>query len=643
MSGEEQSATWAGADNVRAIERLKPESPLHGKVLKHLLTRLEMSEKAMQSFYPRWQINEKKLQAYIDLPDWEKELKAMNDTGAPPKVVSVTIPYSFATMSTIVTYLMQTFTGRKPMFQISSYKKDTADASRYMETALQYQADHTRLIKHLWQFLQDGESYGVGILKTKWKRETKMRTKYKTEPVLSLWGMSFGGTQQKVREETLTYAGNEVSSVDPYMFFPDPRVPMADVNRRGEFVFWRTYEGAHTLKRAEAAGQLRWVKDAAKTMPHNLYSGDESSRQILSGGQSSPHKYYTQAGVKDFYQIDQGSLEIIPSELGLGTSNRPEKWIFAIANKSQIIQAERLDNDHDMHPVVVSEPYSMGYGFGNAGILDYLGPMQDTLSWFVNSHIDNVRSTMNNMFVVDPSMVEMQDLTNPGAGKIIRLKESHYGRDVRSALSQLQVQDVTRGHIGDFEAFMKLGDSMSSVTDNLRGLQDSGGRKTATEVRTSGEAAASRLAAHSRIISAQAIVDLAEQMSVNTQQNLDQEFYAHLLGDLEAPQQIIRPDMLVGDFYYPVHDGTLPMDKVAMLDVWKEIFMGVAGDEQLRQEFSVSKIFEHIAELGGAKNIDSFKINVQAAGPEQMAQAAQAGNAMPIGGGPQPLPQGGML
>ena len=57
-------------------------------------------------------------------------------------------------------------------------------------------------------------------------------------------------------------------------------------------------------------------------------------------------------------------------------------------------------------------------------------------------------------------------------------------------------------------AIMKLGDSLSSVNDNLRGVQASGGRKTATEVRTSGEAGASRLAAHSTLISAQAIVDL---------------------------------------------------------------------------------------------------------------------------------------
>jgi hypothetical protein len=632
--GMTPESEWkAPSSEQRPIYRLKPESELHKKVLKYLLTRLEMSEQAMQEFYPRWQVNEKKYQAYIDLPDWEKLLKEMTDAGGPAKVVSITVPYSFATLSTIVTYLMQTFTGRKPMFQIGSYKAKTANSSSHMEIALQYQADHSRLIKHLYQFLQDGEMYGVSVLKTKWTRKTAKRTVWKSKPSRILLGAAFGGGKEKVKEDRTVYAGNEVSAIDPYMFFPDPRVPMAEVNRRGEFVFWRVYEGKHMLKREEAKGTLAWVDAARQNLPVNRNGSNDSARQLLSGGQSAPYRQYIHQGVKDFFQIDQGSVEIIPKELGLGDSTIPEKWIFTILNKSQIVQAEPLGTDHGMHPLVVSEPYTQGYGFGNMGMMDHLGPIQDTLSWFINSHIDNVRTALNNMFIVDPSMIEMQDLKEPGAGKIVRLKPAHYGRDVRSALHQLQVYDVTGNHINDFENLMRLGDSLSSVTDNLRGLSDSGSRKTATEVRTSGEAAASRLAAHSRVISAQAIVDLTEQWSVNTQQYMDEEFYIHLLGDklLKDPIQV-SPEMLVGDFYYPVHDGALPLDKVAMLDVWKEIFMGVAQDPSLRQQFDVVKIFEHVAELGGARNIDSFKLNLNVASDQQLAAQAQAGNVVPVGG-----------
>src|SRR5690606_33896789 len=111
----------------------------------------------------------------------------------------------------------------------------------------------------------------------------------------------------------------------------------------------------------------------------------------------------------------------------------PEKWIFTILNKSQIVQAEPFDADHDMHPVSVAEPYTTGYGFGHLALADYLAPIQDSLSWFINSHSANVREVLNNSFVVDPSKVEMQDFQNkiPGQPRILRLKPSSTGTDVR--------------------------------------------------------------------------------------------------------------------------------------------------------------------------------------------------------------------
>jgi len=631
--------------SVPPIDRLKPGTKLHSKVLDYLVSRLDMSEREMQKFYPRWRAGEKRTQAYIDLPDWEKTLKDMNDSGKAPKVVSVTVPYTFATIWTIVTYLIHTFAGRKPMFQVSSYKKESIKAAEMMEKVMQYNADHTRLIKHLFQYFQDGEQYGVGILRTRWEKTTAKRTVWTTQQTgAGFFGLGGGSKRIKTRQDRVIYAGNEVVSQDPFMFFPDPRVPMHEVNKRGEFVFWRNFDGLHSLKREESAGRFKWIANAGN-LPHNKVTIGDSSRSLLAAGTSHPgqRENMYDGKVGNYIQIDQGTVEIIPAELGLGVSTKPEKWLFTIANKHQIVQAEPFDYDHGSHPVAVIEPYTMGYGFGQAGISDYLGPTQDTLSWLINSHIDNVRTALNNMFIVDPSMVEMQDLKNPEPGKIIRLKQTAMGKDVRSALQQLGVTDVTSSHMRDFELFMKMGDSLSSITDNIRGLQDSGGRKTATEVRTSGEASASRLASHARLISAQGIVDLAEQMSLNNQQFLDEEFYVQLLGEQgkEVGQQI-NPEQLVGDFYYPVHDGTLPIDRVAMLDIWKEIFLGVAQDEQLRSEYSLPKIFEYLAELGGAKNIDQFKVNLNAA-PQgaDPTQAIQAGNAVPVdiaqGRGPQAL------
>lgn len=625
--------------NGRPIELLKPGSDHHGAVLNYLLLRLRDSEDKMSNFYSRWRWNEKRTQAYIDLPKYEQMLKESTQKGEPPKVTSMVMPYSFATISTIVTYLIQALAGRKPIFQVTTNNDRAVDAARMMELMLQYNCDHVRLISNLFQFLNDGELYGVGIMVTAWKQEKAKRTKWISAPsqgFLSMLGSAMGGQAQKkirVREDSIVFEGTSVRAQDPFTFFPDPRVPMAQVNRRGEYVFWRTFEGKHTLKLAEARGEFAWINNVGTLKPSTRNSSNDTSygpsdRSLLAQGDAQPGLNQSTSGNMDYIQVDQGSIWIIPKELGLGESTLPEMWIFAIGNRTQIIQAQKLELDHGMHPVVVSEPYTMGYGFGQAGISDYLGPVQDTVSWFVNSHIHNVRTALNNMFVVDPSMVEMQDLKHPGPGKFIRLKRSAYGRDTRQALSQLQVMDVTRGHVADLDAFMRIGDALASVNDNLRGLQDSGGRKSATEARTSAEAAASRLAAHAKLISSQALADLAEQMSINYQQFMSESFYVTVVGKEKAISEPIRvlPEQLVGDFTFPINDGTLPLDRVALLDVWKEVLTAAMQDQELRSTYSIPKLFAYVAELGGAKNLESMQLRPT----EQVMQQVQAGNMVPM-------------
>lgn len=622
------------------IDLLKPGSELHGKVLKHVQDRLRMSERAMAKFYDRWRVNEKKVQAYIDLPDFEQQLKELTNSGKPANPVSITVPYAFATIWTVVTYLIHTYCGRKPMFPVGSHQAEAVDAAQMMETVLQYNAEHIRLIRTFFQWFLDGEVYGCGVVRTLWEQEEKMRTVWVEGSPGGAVTPGLPAKKMRTRQKRVVFEGNNVMSVDPFMFFPDPRVPMVECNRRGEFVFWRTFEGKHTLKQAEAAGLLKWVDSAPQIKSSGTgESGGTSSRSLRSQGEPSPgdpgrREYESMP----FYQVDQGTVWIVPSELELGETDEQELWVFTILNGGQLAQAEPLDLDHGMHPVSVIEPYSFGYGFGQMGLADMLGPMQDLISWFVNSHIHNVRSVLNNQLVVDPSMIEMQDVKNPEPGKIIRLKRSAFGQDVRGAINQLEVRDITRSHVSDMHEVVRLGDSMAAVNDNLRGIVQSGGRKTATEVRTSGEAGASRLAAHARLVSAQGIVDLTEQMSLNIQQNLSMSFYLKIVGQegMEKPIQI-GPEMLVGDFYYPVSDGSLPIDKVALLDIWKEILFGVAGDPVLRGNYDLVRMFEWVAELGGARNISQFKLDPGS--QEAMFQQLLANNVGPENGPGTTVPQ----
>jgi hypothetical protein len=509
---------------------------------------------------------------------------------------------------------------------------------------LQFNADHTRLILRLIQWFLDAEIYGVGAVRCLWEEEYRNTTMWVPQSPGGMIAPNMQPQLMRTKQNKKFYEGNKVQNIDPFLFLPDPRVPMSEVARRGEYVFWRSFEGKHTLMRAEAAGALKWISsigdEPANARKNNTSTGQSQRSLVAKGNAIAGDRVTRDWRAKPFIQVEQGTVDIIPKELGLGPSTQPEKWLFSIANSRQIIQAEPLDYNHDRHPVAVIEPSSFGYAFGQPGTMDFLGPIQDSLSWFINSHIHNVRLALNNMWLVDPSMVEIQDLKTPGPGKIIRLKRSAYGQDLKSALMQLPVQSVTQNHIESMQVFLRMGDVLSAVNDNLKGIQDSGGRKTATEVRTAGEAGASRLAARARYISAQGMVDLADQMSQNIQQMQSMEYYLQVVGQkgLEHPigMTTITPQMLAGDFHFPVSDGTLPVDKAALLATWKEIWMAIVSNPLLSQRYDADALFEYLAELGGAKNISQFKITL--APDSQLAAAESGGNAVPLGtplnGGP---------
>lgn len=609
------------------LDFIKPKSETHSKLLEKVRAQLSESEGKMAQFYNRWNMRELQYQAYVPVQDWENRYKnACKDkvlNNVKKQDANIVVPYAFSTIRTIVTYLATVFFARKPIFTVTANDPKYLDAARNMERLLQYNADHAKLTQQGIQFLYNGEIYGLGILKTAFTTESQPRTSWVVDPMT--------GQPMRFRQNQLVYQGNSVEVIDPFMFFPDPRVPMNQVNRKGEYVYWRSFVGKFSLQKAGSTYAYldeigNWTPDSSGGSLANLRAnGDslDSQYDFKRIGDGSP-----------FVQIDEGSVELIPSKIGLDLgegydNDKPYKFIITLANKTQIIRFELYEPDHNMHPVIVSEPYAIGNGFGNLGISDYLAPFQESISWFLNSHIFNVKGIVNNSFLYDPSMIEEKDLKSDAPGRCIRIKPKAFGVDIQSYFKQLAVVDTTSGHVADMQSLMRLGNDLSAINDNVRGMQDSGGRKTATEIRATIEAVSSRLAFHAQYISGSSFIDLGKQWSLNLQQYLSDDYQLAVLGEQGTDNPVnITPLNITGDFVFPIHDGSLPMDKVALFDIWQQALQFVAGQPQVAASFDLPKIFEYVAKLGGAENIDQFRIQAQS--PEAIQSQVAAGNLVPL-------------
>jgi len=592
----------------------------HQKLLTFVRERISSSEKEMCKFYPRWRAAELRLLAFAESQLAKGKHKSMCKGEIDPHQEirrDVAVPYIFSTMQTICTYMIQTFAGRKPMLQLGAYDPENLKKARLMEKKIQYDGDHTKIINKFWSWFWNSQLYGTGILHVEWDIKRALRREISSKP---------DGTATRKASVQTTFEGNSTTVVDPFLFFPDPSVPMSEVATEGEFVSWRSFKRKNYITKQGLLGNLAHTSKIKTEWANHDQVDGMSFRNRVSGYDTANNR------IKGLIQVDTGTYEIIPEEYGFEPKGdtdfdpkMPAKWLIIMLNKDVIAYAAPYNHDHERHPVCVIEPYGDGHSFGSVGAPDLLGDIQETATFLLDSHIKSLRQVINQKILFDPSAINAADLqANQEGGALVRLKTASQGRDVNTILKDFTPKDPTAQNISSLATIMQIGDMISGTNDNLRGQQKGGSRKTATEVRSSNESSSNRMAAQSMRISSQGISEFKEISALNNMQFLSDDFSITLHGEdavndaagsvedlLGAGQpdtsEEITAQSIIGDFYFPIHDGTLPMDKVAIAQLWTQLFQVVLQDPELRMGYDLFKLFDRIAYLGGAENIEEFR------------------------------------
>ena len=393
---------------------------------------------------------------------------------------------------------------------------------------------------------------------------------------------------------------------------------------------------------------VQYLNDKPFNSRTSRFSSDESSRGIRYGLQPGTTQDHRSAYITLVNQY----ITLIPEEWKLPgdeehnpTGEYPEKWLFTIADDHVLLRAEPLALDHELYPVAVTAPDTDGHSPTPVGRIEMVHGLQTVLNWLFNSHIANVRKALNDMFVVDPSMIVLKDLENPEPGKLIRLRRGAWGRGVKEAITQLKVTDVTQGNVKDAQLVMDIMQRVSAATDATQGIIRSGGeRRSATEYRMTVSSALSRLEHMSRMISEQYMTDVAYFFAAHTQQFMSEDIALRVLGRWpETLTKIYEPDSSVTispydlfiDYDIEARDGTIPSKRSAGVDTWIQLFQIIGTNEQLTAQFDTTRIFAHIATMLGEKNVFDFvkkggDVNAVAGTNEEIAQAVDRGQLLPL-------------
>jgi len=624
---------------------LRPDSELHKKLIARVMRMATASHDAIKPRHDAWNKIDQTMTAYIPASDAEKRVKNSDST----KPISIVVPYSYAVLETLLAYMTKAFLS-DDVFQYEGVAPEDTIPAKLLELTVAQQVKRFKSELAIHTGFRDGLVYGLSASTVVWKQKWGRKPTLKETIQYSSMGTNMGTKRDKIMIEALLYEGNKVINIDPYRYLPDPMVGIQNV-QDGEFCGWIEEVPLNALLAEELSSaaifNVKYLKNSGQSGRINSrFTVDSSMRD-----KSKIREGYANIGdTARYVTLVNLYINIIPRDWGLpgtiqgnGDGLYPEKWLFTFADDKYLITVSPAGLNHDMFPVAINAPDFDGYSISPISRIEMTYGLQEVLNWTFNSHIANVRKAINDMFIVDPSLINLDDVKNPEPGKLIRLRRQAWGRGVDGAIKQFQVTDVTRGNIGDAGFVMDLMQKVGAATDSTMGVMSTGGeRKSAAEFNGTKSSAVSRLEHIARITSLQYLQDLAYFHASHTQQLMSVDVFAKAVGSWPDVLQTeygntgvqISPFDILADFDVIFKDGATPDGDSDKLQFWAQSFQTMSTNPALVQAFDMVRIFKHMARLAGAKNVNDFvlrsTVNPQLMDNNKVADQAQRGNIVPI-------------
>lgn len=627
----------------------------HTKLIKALESRITLAEKGHSDQWDKFIKAEDTVLAFIPESDMDALRRNARDDRGEPKYTTIKLPYTYALLMAAHTYLTSVFFARAPVHQFSGRHGETEQQVEALEAIISYQTTVGEMLGPYYLWLYDAVKYGVGIIEEYWDKEDVQFTTIEEvpDPTDPLGQKTI---KQQTRVTMPGYEGNRCNNVRPSDFLPDPREQVSRF-QKGEFVFIRKRLSWETVIKRQKQGYYMNVEHLrGRTQGNYWWAG---ATQRVSSHLNTPENNLTLVDTSVNAQnipanehpaivnVYEGCCTIIPSEWELGKSDYPEKWMFTITQDlSLVIGAQPHGAMHCKFPYGVIESETEAYGTWNRGLPEIIEPVQNTLDWLINQHFFNVRAALNNQFIIDPSKVVARDAEDAGPGFVYRLRPEAYGQDISKFFHQIPVSDMTRGHVQDMQTMLGIGERITGINDQILGVLAGGGRKTATEVRTSAGFGVNRLKTMSEFMSVTGFATHAQRLVQNTQQYYDAtkkfKLAGNLVSDMGQPALSkfidVNPESIQGFYDFIPVDGTLPVDRLALANLWKEILMQMRVVPGLVLQYDLGRIFAHVANLAGIRNLNQFKLQIGS--PESLMQQADKGNVVPIKPGGNVNPTG---
>src|SRR3990167_478984 len=628
---------------------LLPDTEKSRKLVKMIRDKIDFSYRDLSQRFSDWDTAEEHYRAWRPIDDEDLESLAKN------QVQKIIVPIQFATLQVMLTFMMEVFTSLKPVLRTRGTDPASVRPARVMELLLDYDYRGNRGYFMLHQWFLNCFRYGHGIMSNSWGSRQVLKRILKPGPStkFNLDGQTFNvpGGDELVNDYFTTFEGNKWEIVDNRTWFRDPRVPLSRF-QDGEFCGKRNTIHDNELRKLDDAGIFFNTKHIKSTSSLGQTRSPELGFETSSRDKVSPEQALSSDLVnarKNRTHVNEEIIvELIPKDYELDEEDRPQQWIFNLIDGTSIVRAEPNPFYGFNYSVVETFPDILASM--SQGIMELSEPLGAHLSFLFNSHSANVRKAVRDMFLFDPSRIDVRDILEPTAGKLIRLLPLAYGTDPSTAFKQLAVTDVTQNHILDSKALLDLWHRIIGSSESMYGVVSSS-RRTASEMQGLNKMAATRMKMLADLMSSEGVAPLTELMAITRQENMSIDQFIEIAGrtaaELGIPANMIvdgfarvRKDHINGVFDYPAQEGVLPQDRASAAEVFQQLFEAVVKAPFLANTFDPVEIFKETVRQRGIYNIDDFlrkgiQGNVAIVRDAALHEMRAKGKVVPYGGNGQ--------
>lgn len=587
------------------------------KIIDYVHAHFDLSYERMSKRYDYWKDAEVTHDMYVPARVVEDSKKKRTNNGR--IIDQIKTPYSRSISDTICTYNLAIFGGAPP-FRIEPTSSSTSRKSaRILEQRLHHNMRRVGYEQRLYQIFLDNNRYGMA-------------------PVANFYGKD----------------GNVPVNIDPWAYFPDPRVT-AQNRHEADFVGYRTWASLTALHRRGHYDNLERIEDSRPSLSWHANQflkdtiRDQSVDPTLPGNYGTDYKNYFGLGTAHvlntlYVYMDPRRLDI-PAPFGL--------YRIVVVDENVVVQFDASPYPHEGIPIIHGEGQYDAHKTFASSLYDLLMPLQRYQDWLLRTRVENVQSIVQNRLVVDPNRVNIKDILDPNAARLVRTLP---GANPGDAILPLAVPDATRNYWQDLDTAGQLMQRLAAASDTAQGIQAET-QRTATEIARLTALGQQRLGMQARLLSSTTIRPLVRQMIANLQ------FFEMDGGMVTIPEEATpdnptgdtkynRSDIL-GDFDYVVVDGTLPQSPEENSENLIRAIR-VLSETGAAQNYDMDIFVERLIESFGFQDVENWKRQPSEVMPdEQVMQQLQAGNLVPMGQAvnemgqpsvvdsqPQPLPGG---